>query len=279
MTIKAIRKISIIGMGFMGASLALSIKKKLPWVKIVGYAHRRGLLTKLKKFSAVDFATTDLPLAVNDSELIILAAPVGVIIDYFSKIKSFVKPGSYIIDLGSTKVAINKAAKANLPKKACFVGCHPLAGSEKKGLENAVENLYQGSICIITAKSKKARLIYDFWQKLGCRTHYLSAIAHDKVLGVISHLPHIIAYALAGYTPSKYKKFSTRSYCDVTRISNSSAKVWTDILLSNRDNLIADIDGYVRCLDEIKKHLKSKDKDGLSKLIDNVNRRRGEHQR
>jgi len=268
-----VKKISIIGVGFMGGSLALSLRKKFPRIKVWGFARSQKSYRKLARLGFLYRVEKDLGKLVRDSDIVILALPVKSIVDYFKKISPFLKKGAIVLDLGSTKQLIEKSAKKILPNSVSFVGCHPLAGSEKSGAEFSRDNLYQGSICLIASSSRSlaAKKVKAIWQKLGCRVVFISSGQHDKMLSSISHLPHIISFSLSNLVSEKYLKFSPASFKDLTRIANSPAYVWADIFLSNQGNVLKDLKGYFKVLKQFEKALKKSDKKTLLKLMEKAN--------
>lgn len=272
---RKIKKIAIIGVGFMGGSLALGLRKKFPRVKIWGFARSQKSFQKLKRLGFLNRVERDLASLVSDSDLIVFGLPVKTICSYFKKIRPFLKKGAIVIDLGSTKKLIQASAKKSLPSAVNFVGCHPLAGSEKKGAEFSRANLYQNSVCLITAsaKSKSAQEVKRLWKKLGCRVVFISAAEHDKVLSAISHLPHVLAFSLTKFIPERCLKFSTASFKDLTRISKSPASLWADIFSSNRKNIAKDLNAYIKVLKQYQNLLKKNDSQALFKLIEKANRK------
>ncbi len=266
-----IRKVGIVGVGLMGASFALALKNTFPHVFIAGYARSKKSLQKLKKFPPLDFVSTDLEKVVGDVDLVVLALPVEVIVEYLKIISPLLKKGSIVIDLGSTKENICVAAKKFLPSRVKFVGCHPLCGSEKSGVKYARGDLYKGSLCIVTSRGKAAQDISKLWHRLGADVKYLSPAKHDKILGDISHLTHVIAFAMAAFMPSEYLKFSIPSLRSIMRLAASSPYVWRDIFMSNRRNLMSSIRRYIKVMDMFLKAIEHKDREKLVKLIARVN--------
>ncbi|MFH1767983.1 MAG: prephenate dehydrogenase [Candidatus Omnitrophota bacterium] len=269
-----LKTVGIVGVGFMGGSLALAVKDAFPSVRLWGYARSRKSFNKIKRLSLVDVVTMNLEELARESDLIILATPVSTIIDYFKKLSPYLKKGSFVIDLGSTKKIIDKMAKIYIPPYVSFVGCHPLCGSHKSGPAVADKDLYKGSLCIITSRSKAAKFIREFWQGLGCSVFYVNSSLHDKMLSYISHIPHIISFSFAYFVPDKYGKFASRSFRDLTRIASSPADVWADILLSNRRNIIKGIRGYSKILRSFETVIKNQDRDKLLRIIKTINLKR-----
>ncbi len=268
-----LEKISIIGVGLMGGSLALAIKKVYPNVSVWGYARSEKSYRKLNKLKLVDEVSVDLNDLLKGSNMIILATPVLTIIDYFKRIAPFLEKESIVIDLGSTKFTIEKMAKKYLPKYVNFVGCHPLCGSNRCGPQNAYGEIYKGSVCIITSLNKATPFVKRFWEKLGCKVYFMSPSLHDKVLSYVSHLPHVVSYALSCAVPKKYFVFSSGSFRDVTRISASSPQIWHDVFLSNNRNVIKQIDRYIKVLESFRKAIKNSDTKGILKLIRMANKK------
>ena len=270
---KAIKAVAIIGVGFMGGSLALALKKQFPKLKVWGFARSQKSYCKLKKLGLLHRVERDLAKLLVNADLVVFALPVRAISDYLKKVAPFLKEGAIVLDLGSTKELIEKSAKKNLPKQVSFIGCHPLAGSEKSGAEFSRVDLYQNSLCLITAgaESKARRLVKSLWQRLGCRVIFISAKQHDKIISSISHLPHLISFSLKVLVSKDYRKLATASFKDLTRIADSPASVWADIFLANKNNVLGDLKKYSAILKKFESLLKEGDKPGILKLIDKAN--------
>lgn len=270
---KGINRVAIIGVGFMGGSLALAMRKKFPKLKVWGFARSQKSYRKLKKLGLLHRVEKDLSKLLLDADLVVFALPVKAISDYFKQASPFLKKGAIVLDLGSTKELIAKSAKKNLPKEVSFVGCHPLAGSEKSGAEFSRVNLYQNSLCLITSSKqlKATRVVKGLWQKIGCRVVFIGPKQHDKILCSISHLPHLISFSLKSLVSDNYRKFSMASFRDLTRIADSPAPVWADIFLSNKNNVLRNLRQYLAILKKFESSLKKSDKPGLLKLIAKAN--------
>jgi prephenate dehydrogenase len=272
---KSVKKITIIGVGFMGGSLALAVKKKFPGIFITGYARSDSTYRKLSKLNIVDKVEKDLSKAVCGSDMVILAVPIYSIIYYFKKIAPFLKPGAIVIDLGSTKGLIEKNASKYLPKNIAFIGCHPLCGSDKSGAQFGTPGLYEKAICIVLSSGKKEamRAVKALWNALGCRVILLDSATHDKILSSVSHLVHLISFSLTGFVPGAYLKFAPSSLRDLTRISNSPPAVWADILISNKKNVIADSEKFIKALSLFNKLIKREEKEKIIKIIESINKK------
>lgn len=272
---KPIKKISIIGVGFMGGSLALDLHEVFPCTRLTGYARSQSAFDRLSKLSILDNVEQDLAKALKNSDIVALAMPVFAIIDFFKKIAPFLKDGAIVFDLGSSKELVEKAAAKFLPKNVYFVGCHPLAGSEKGGAQFAKAGLYRDTVCIITAPCSlpAAKTIKELWESVGAKVIFMPSSKHDKILSIVSHLNHIISFAATLNIPDNYLKFSPPSLKDLTRISNSPARVWADIFISNKANILKDVDKFIGVLETFKKLISGNKKNALTRLIEKINKK------
>ncbi|UCG35172.1 MAG: prephenate dehydrogenase [Candidatus Omnitrophota bacterium] len=271
---KSIKKIAIIGVGFMGGSLALALKKSYPYISIWGFARSKRSLYRIKKLNVFNRIEQNLKDLVKDADLIVLALPIYAIIEMLKKISPFLKKDAIVCDLGSTKELVEKSAHKILPKGVKFVGCHPLCGGEKHGAEFSKADLYKGALCLVTSSPKRSasKTVDKIWKKLGMKTIYISPSFHDKVLSPFSHLPHFISFSLTRSTPLKYAGYSGASFKDLTRISNSPPSVWTDIFLSNKKNILKDIAQFMKMMQDFKELIRRNNRQGILRFITQVNK-------
>lgn len=246
-------RITIVGVGLIGASLAKTIKKKHISKKVIGYFRNKEKLKKALREKIVDEGHLDLDSAISKSELVVLALPINQILNFMHKIKKGQNKKVLTIDVGSTKSLVTAVAdKLNLN----FVGTHPLAGSEKKGMNFSSSDLFDNSIVIITPSKKTDKKslakISRFWKKLNTRTIIFSPRQHDIILSYISHLPHLIAFSLINSIPDKYMKFGASGLKDSTRIALSDGQIWADIFLSNKKELLVSIKSFESQLKKLK---------------------------
>lgn len=262
------RRIAIVGVGFMGTSLGLAIKKKGLAQTVIGIGRHETSLREATDIGAIDESTLDLQKGIQNVDLIVLATPVNSIIDTLEIIGRTYKRGCIITDLGSTKASIVEKADKVLHHSVLFVGSHPLVGSEKKGPTYAAGNLYEGSVCLMTPTDKTNRLAKDkikqFWSQLGVTVKTLSPQEHDEALAYVSHLPHLMAFALMKAVPDQMFDYAAGGLKDTTRIAASDPEVWRDIALSNNKPLLKALDEAVKNLSVIRKAIVTKDKDGLN---------------
>jgi prephenate dehydrogenase len=237
-------KITIIGVGLIGGSIGLAIKKRKLAAKVIGVFRRKTTLKKALTCRAVDIGTLDLKEGVRDADLVIVATPVSSIPRLIIEAARHVKKGAVITDAGSTKSWIVSEVEKRLggSEKARFVGSHPMAGSEQTGVESAGGDLFDGSPCIVTktAKTDRSSLekVVSLWKALGARVTVMDPPTHDRTVSLISHLPHIVAFSLAGAVPAKELPYAAEGFRDTTRVASSDAKLWADIFLTNRKEAV-----------------------------------------
>lgn len=273
---KPFGKMTIIGVGLLGASLAKACKERGLVEEISGYGRNRKNLEKARDLKIIDHCPADLGAAVSGADLIVLCTPVSTLVPLMQNLVSKVRPGTLITDVGSVKEPIVKGIDKLVPKGVFFVGSHPIAGGENSGLEASTADLYQDAKCIVTptdATDKKAvEKISALWQAVGMKVVSLSAEEHDFIFGAVSHLPHIVAYALmntlgALRTPNgcEVTAYSGAGLRDITRIASSDPVMWRDICLSNRNHSLDLIDRFQNKLEGIRSTIERGDGQELKK--------------
>lgn len=271
---KMFNKVVIIGTGLIGGSIGLALKKQQLAACVMGLSRHRKNVRLAKKVGAIDSIGESLTV-VEDADLVILATPVDTIIDLAERIANKIKKDCIVIDVGSTKEHIVSALNTLMPN---FLGCHPLAGSEKKGIVNLQDDIFKGSICIITPTAQTNPRVLNkvklFWKKMGARIIILSAKKHDQVLALTSHLPHALAFSLISSIPDRYLALSSSGLRDTTRISGSNASLWSEIFLSNRVNLLTVLSIFQKRLTVLKLALEDKNKSQLVKILKKANKKR-----
>lgn len=264
-------KITIIGVGLIGGSIGLALKKRKLATEVVGLCRRKSSKVKAEKFKAVDWATLNFKEALKDADLVIVATPVADIVDISVKASKFMKAGAILTDVGSVKGKIVKAVESKIRKDIYFVGGHPLAGSEKSGVSNARSTLFKDSVCILTktTRTKTATLIKvkKFWQSLGAKITILTPQEHDRIAAEISHLPHLLAMSLCLSTDKKALPFASSGFKDTTRIAASTAELWSDIFLYNKDALLKSVNKLEINLKKLKTLINSNKRELLFKEL------------
>ena len=267
-------KAVIIGTGLIGGSLGLDLKKKHLVGQITGLCRRKKNAYFSKKIGAVDHASTSLDV-VMDADLVILATPIDSIIDIGLKIAKKIRKDCIVIDVGSSKKNIVSKLSGFIPN---FIGCHPLAGSEKRGVANLQAGIFSGSVCIITpntlTNNNALQKIKLLWKKLGSRVVILTPEGHDQRLALTSHLPHAVAFSLMNTIPDKFLSLGSGGLKDSTRIAASDADLWSQIFLSNRGNLLDALLSFQAELAKFKLLLKNKNKKLLTKFLGKAKEKR-----
>jgi prephenate dehydrogenase len=235
------KHISILGVGLLGGSIGLAVKNRLTGCKISGYGHRKSTIDAAVSLGALDNGYDTLAPAVEGADLVILCTPVGLFRPLMVELAPLLGKQTIVTDVGSTKRSIVAAAEELLPVPSLFVGSHPMAGSEKRGVQYARADLYDGALCILTptARTDPAPIDYvrDFWSLLGMRICQITPEEHDRRLADVSHLPHVLAAALASIQDEKSVALAGKGFLDMTRIAAGDGVLWRDILLDNRDNV------------------------------------------
>jgi len=274
-------KITIIGVGLIGGSIGLAVKKHKLAKVVCGVGRRKSSLKNAKRLGAVDIATLDLALGVKDADLIIIATPISLIPQYALKIavlSDWAKKETIITDAGSTKEFVVSKLENILPETAHFVGSHPFAGSEKTGVSNASAKFLKGALVFVTPSNKTNRLalskVKKFWQAIGAKVVVMPAKRHDELVGRISHMPHVLSAALANSVNAKDAAFASAGFRDTTRIAKGDPVMWRDICLSNPDNILDAINVFKKDLDLIAKAIKTKNVNLLMQQFESAKKKR-----
>ncbi len=277
--VKELRQITVIGLGLLGGSITLAALRCLPRVKVAGYTHRSATRRKAKRFAVGTKIVNDIKASVANSDLVIIATPISTFEDIFSQIADSLPFGCIVTDVGSTKVLPHHWAAKKLPRTVNYIGSHPVAGSEQRGVEFARDDLFDQALCIVTATKNTNReavnILMKFWSKLGCRVKLMSPKQHDKILASVSHLPHIAAAAMTNMENIDDLKFAGKGFIDTSRIASGPANIWADIFFTNAANCVSGIDRFITELNKFKKAIKSKDKRQIEKLLLEARNKRG----
>jgi prephenate dehydrogenase len=270
-----IQRLAVVGVGLLGGSLALAARAHGLAREIVGVGRDRGRLEAPLRAGAVDRVTTSVAEGVRDADVIVLAATVLANERLLGEVWGAMTPGALVTDVGSTKRGIVSAAErlaAGQPR--AFVGSHPMAGSEQSGFGVARADLFRGATVIITPTDASdpaaVKGVTALWETLGARVSALDPDTHDRVVAAISHLPHVAAWALVdavGRFEPGALAFAARGFRDTTRIAASDPAMWTDILLGNRDAIVASLAAFRRALDDLEGLVTAGDRAGIEALL------------
>jgi prephenate dehydrogenase len=233
-----IQTLAIVGVGLIGGSIGLAAKRRSLAERVVGAGRQQASLDRALALGAIDAACLDVTEAVAQSQIAVFCTPVDRIAEQVLTTAPRCKPGTLLTDAGSTKAQIVHQVEGCLADGIDFVGSHPLAGSEKRGPEFADASLFQDRLTIITqtAKTDPTALARTaaFWRALGSRVRVMSPEEHDQALAMTSHLPHLMAAALAGVLPPALQELTATGFRDTTRIAAGDPDLWTAIFGHNR---------------------------------------------
>ncbi len=261
------RRVAIVGVGLMGGSLGMALKKYQLAREVVGVSAHSQTLDQAIQKGAIDMGFMDIPKGVANADLVVLATPVQTILQLLPTISASLRRGCLVTDLGSAKLEIVEKAESTLSLPGLFVGSHPLTGSEKKGVEYARAELFENTRCIMTPTSKTSPVakekIKHLWTKLGAKVEFLSPEEHDRILAQVSHLPHLLAYVLMESIPQESLPYAPQGLKDSTRIAASSPQMWNDICMANSKNILHALDEVVKHLSSIRKAVINRDQKTL----------------
>jgi prephenate dehydrogenase len=274
------RQVVIIGVGLIGGSLGMIIRRQGLADQVIGVGRRIDNLKTAVALGAIDRYVADPHEAVREAELVVLATPVDTYERHLREWAHYLTPGSIVSDVGSVKGTLVERSEAAMPAGVHFVGAHPIAGKEKTGVAAGSDRLFKGARCILTptkrTDSTALARVTQLWEEAGSTVLTMDPHVHDQILGAVSHLPHVAAFALINtladlrdqQVPSlDLAGHSGGGLRDTTRIAASSPEMWRDIFLWNRENVVSYIDRYMKALEELKQLLKAGDAVGIEKSL------------
>jgi prephenate dehydrogenase len=277
-------QLAIIGCGLMGGSFALALKRAGLVKRVVGYSKSPSTTERARKMGVIDVEAPSALLAVSGADIVLIAVPVAATEATFKTIKHLVTPQMLVMDVGSTKRDVIDAGRRALREQiGSFVPAHPIAGKEVSGVEHADADLYTGKQVILTPIERtltvQLQKAVDVWTALGCRVVKMSPESHDAAFAAVSHLPHLISFALmnaiSGQPQGKdYLSLAGPGFRDFTRIAASDPKVWRDIMLSNREELLAQSKIFQRNLQALELMISSGNGEALEGLIEQASQTR-----
>lgn len=276
-------KITIIGLGLIGSSLARGIRETSLCNNLVGYDTNPDYHAAIKKLNLVDELATDAASAVSNADLIILATPVGAYSAIGSTIGSHLKKGATLSDVGSIKSAVFDMLEKHVPDGVHFIPAHPVAGTEQSGPNAGFSSLFHERWAILTPAKNADPVAIDkltkFWEALGSDVEIMDAGHHDKVLAITSHVPHLIAYNIVGtardleeVTKSEVIKFSAGGFRDFTRIAASNPTMWRDVFLNNKEAVLEMLGRFTEDLTALQRAIRWDDGDALYDMFEKTRR-------
>ena len=255
------KKIVIFGVGLIGGSFALALRKANAVGEVVGFGRSETTLQQARQLGIIDRIGRDVAVEVGAADLVLLATPVGQMAELMARIAPHLGAHTLVTDGGSTKSDVVAAARANLGGRiAQFVPAHPIAGAEKSGAGAALADLYQGKKVVLTPlpenRSESVARVRKAWELCGAAVSELTPQQHDAVFAAVSHLPHLLSFALVHDLAQRDNRdlllsFAASGFRDFTRIAASSPEMWRDICLANREALLQELQIYIAELDQM----------------------------
>ncbi|MCX7660063.1 MAG: prephenate dehydrogenase/arogenate dehydrogenase family protein [Caldimonas manganoxidans] len=270
-------QLGLIGCGLMGGSFALALKRAGLVKRVVGYSKSPSTTERARQLGVIDVEAPSALLAVSGADIVLIAVPVAATESTFKAIKHLVTPQMLVMDVGSTKRDVVDAARRALREQVgSFVPAHPIAGKEVAGVDHADPDLYAGKQIILTPIERthptQLQLAIDVWSALGCSVSKMTPEAHDAAFAAVSHLPHLIAFALMNAITGQaqgrdFLSLAGPGFRDFTRIAASDPQVWRDILISNREELLAQSRIFQRNLQALELMISNGNGEALEELI------------
>jgi len=275
-------RVAIVGVGLLGGSIGLALRERNLARHVVGIGRRMETLRTAENRGAITEASTNLASAVADTELIIIGTPVQTVVDHVQQVAQAAKSGTLVTDVGSTKQSIvegvDRVLAGPLGLWTSFVGSHPLAGSHRAGVEFARGDLFDGKTVVVTpsqdTKADAVGQIESFWQALGANVVRLSPAEHDRAVAATSHVPHIVAAALAAATSDEYLPLTATGWADTTRVAAGDVELWRQILSENRTHALAQLREFEKLISAFAAALERGDEAQLAHLLQQGKRQR-----
>lgn len=275
------KQVAIIGVGLIGGSLGMTLRRKGLADRIVGVGRRVDNLKTAVELGAIDRYVADPQEGVRGADLVILATPVDTYERHLHEWAHCLVPGAIVSDVGSVKGPLVERSESALPAGVYFVGGHPIAGKEKTGVAAGSDQLFKGARCILTPTTRTdptaLERVRQLWEEAGSIVLTMDPYQHDQILGAVSHLPHAVAFALMNALAELRDQqlpsldlvgHSGGGLRDTTRIAASSPEMWRDIFLWNRDNVVSYIDRYAQALEALKQLIKGGEAAAIEKLLE-----------
>ena len=270
--------IAIVGVGLIGGSIGLAARKRGVAVRVVGIGRHLENLKIAEQLGAITEATTDLEAGARQAQLVVVCTPAGAVAEIVRSLGASMASGSLITDAASTKAGIVTNLQAEVQQGLRFVGSHPLAGSHLTGVQAADADLFESRQVIVTPSESTANAdcdqISQFWSSLGGSVTQMTATEHDRALAMTSHVPHIVASALAAATPAEFLQFVASGWRDTTRVAAGSVELWRDILNENRVNILNSLDNLAQGLDEFRDAIETNDQQSITRMLEHGKQQR-----
>ncbi|KPK85733.1 MAG: hypothetical protein AMJ81_02880 [Phycisphaerae bacterium SM23_33] len=276
----AFNKITVVGVGLLGGSVGLAVKAADERTRVVGVGRRESSLGRALASGAVDETTLETAAGVAGADLVVLATPLGAYEDHLLAMKDALPRRAVVTDVGSTKGLVVRVAESVLGRGGPFVGSHPMAGGENRGVEFARADLFLNAPCIVTPTPHTppghVRKVERFWKMLGGVAIRLSPSAHDRAVAKVSHLPHVLAALIVALQGRSGQGLIGSGFLDTTRVASGNAAMWREILMTNRKAVLAAVDAADEQLMRLRDLLEVGDGPGIERFLAQAKRRRDE---
>lgn len=271
-------RVAIVGVGLIGGSIGLALRARRVAAEVIGIGRDAGSLARAVERGAIDRAALDLREGARSADVVVVCTPVNRVSEDVRSCAEAAPARVLITDAGSSKRQIVEAVERQPRSPAVFVGAHPIAGSEHRGVDHARADLFDGRPCVLTPTSRtpadRLSRARRFWASLGCRVLEMGPTEHDEVLAYTSHLPHALAAALAGSVPADWLPLAAGAYRDGTRVAAADTGLWTAIFRDNRGPLLKALDSLHERLASFQYALMTDDEDAIRRWWDEARRRR-----
>ncbi|MEK6249470.1 MAG: prephenate dehydrogenase/arogenate dehydrogenase family protein [Planctomycetales bacterium] len=277
-TSRRINNVAIVGVGMIGGSIGMALRRRGIANQVVGIGQRQSTLRIARQRGAISSSTVNLKRGVSEADLVVICTPVRTIPDLVCATAEAAPPGALITDAGSTKTDIVQKLKGRLGPGARYLGSHPLAGSEQSGPQNADASLLEGRTVIVTptrgTDSTDRRRLKRFWNSLGARVAEMTPSEHDRCVAAISHLPHLVATALASSTANQELPFAASGWMDTTRVASGDVDMWIDILKENRDHVLKSARRFEKLMGSLCNALQRNDTRTMRRILQDAKQKR-----
>jgi prephenate dehydrogenase len=275
-------KITVVGLGLIGGSLAWALKRAGNVGQVYGVDIDDGAIDYAIREHIIDVGSKDLRDAVDKSDVVVIATHVGIIPRIAKSLASILCPDTAVTDVGSVKAKLVNEIESILPKGISFVGGHPISGTERSGIFHCSSELFKGKKCVLTptvnTNDESLVRVRKLWESIGAEVYTMTPEAHDRVFAYVSHLPHTVAYALLNSVASQegqtaeFFNFAGGGLRDFTRIGESSPEMWSDILVANKENVLAAMVDFKDEIEKIGVAVEKGNRKGLRDILSNAAR-------
>ena len=258
-SVKSLGTVAILGVGLIGGSIGLAVRQRGLSDRVIGIGRKPSRLRKAKQLGAVTETTTNIERGVSEADFVIVCTPVQYVVEQVREISQYVRSGTLITDVGSTKQTIVEGL--TVLENGHFIGSHPMAGGERGGVGNADADLFEKRTIVVTPEKRTNKAaqsrITKFWKSLGARVMELDCKEHDRAVAVISHLPHTLASVLSTQANAKQLVLAAGGWIDTTRIAGADPELWLEILRDNNKQVIRAVDRFLDDLHKFRDALES----------------------